>query len=176
MNRLEFIREQKRKHGFVEIMTVRATKLHVDIGEDCSIQDGVILGLDGFGYEKNEMGLYEKFPHYGKVIIGKQVDIYAGTTVQRGSTQDTIIGNGCKIAGQSQIGHNTVMGENCLIGARTIICGSAVLGDNVMTGEFVRIGHGVKIGNNVKISSFTNVTKDVSDDSHVRGIPGEIIS
>ena len=80
------------------------------------------------------MGLYEKFPHYGMVIIGKQVDIYAGTTVQRGSVGNTIIGNGCKIAGQSQIGHNTIMGENCLIGARTIICGSAILGHNVITG------------------------------------------
>jgi len=167
--RLWYLRDLKRTKGMYSCIDTKIAKQkYVIIGHHCEFQEGVLVGLDGFGYEQNETGEYEKFPHYGKVIIGDFVHIYAGTTVQRGSTRDTIIGNGCKIAGQSQIGHNSVMGDNCLFGARSILCGSAILGDNVRIGEYVRIAHGVKVGNNVKIRSYCNITKDVPDDTHVK--------
>lgn len=169
--RLAFIRKLIRERGNPNPYTVSTPV----IGDNCVIQNGVIIGGDGFGYEMDDDGKWLHFPHYGGVIIGNDVDIYAGTTIQRGTTEDTIIGNNTKIAGHCQIGHNSFIGSNCLLGAYTLVCGSAELGDNVMTGEFVRIAPHVKIGNNVKISSYTNVTKDIPNNSHVRGIPGELI-
>lgn len=169
--RLTFIRQQKIKLGHDPIMDTKVAKSRkvVKHGFGCEFQEGVLIGMDGFGYEINENGEYEKFPHYEGVVIGDYVHIYSGTTVQRGGVKDTKIGYGTKIAGQCQIGHSCEIGRNCLIGARTIVCGSAVLGDNVRTGEFVRIAPHVKVGNNVKIRSYCNVTKDVPNDTHVTG-------
>ncbi len=168
--RLDFIRELVRNNGLYQVMSMREALQTgvVEFEGDNYIQEGVIIGLDGFGYEINEKGEYEKFPHYGKVIVEQQVDIYSGTTVQRGSTKDTVIQRGAKIAGNCNIGHNTNIGRHCLIGAHNILCGSVILGHHVKTGEFVRIGHGIKIGNNVTIRSYCNITKDIPDDSKIK--------
>lgn len=144
-------------------------------GKGCIIQEGVTIGLDGFGYERNEKGEYEQFPHYGDVILGDNVEILSPTVVCRGNMHDTVIEDGTKIAGNCQIGHNTRIGRNCLVGPFVCISGSAKLGDNVRIGQFVYIAHGVKIGDNVDISSFTYVSKDIPPNSKVRGIPGEIV-
>ena len=165
--RLDFIRALVRDQGLYQVMSMREALQTgvVEFEGDNMIQEGVIMGLDGFGYEINEKGEYEKFPHYGKVIIEQGVDIYSGTTVQRGSTKDTVIQRGTKIAGNCNIGHNTNIGRHCLIGAHNILCGSVVLGHHVRTGEFVRIGHGIKIGNYSKIRSYSNIIKDLPDNA-----------
>jgi UDP-3-O-[3-hydroxymyristoyl] glucosamine N-acyltransferase len=170
--RLDFIRSIVSKRGINEIHRMIAGRKYVIKGYGCNIQEGVTIGLDGFGYEPDEDGVYVKFPHYGKIIIGHHVDILSPTVVCRGSMNDTIIGDGCKIAGNCQIGHNTSMGENCLIGPFTCVGGSARLGNNVRTGQFVYIAHGVTIGDDVDVSSFTYVSKDVPSGAKVRGIPG----
>lgn len=173
--RLAFIRKLKRTKPYQEVHNSMADMCFwVRKGTGCVIQEGVTIGFDGFGYERNDNGEYEKFPHYGKVILGNNVEVLAPTVICRGSMEDTIIGHGCKIAGNCQIGHNTRMGRNCLIGPFVCVGGSARLGDNVRTGQFVYIAHGVRIGSNVDISSFTYVSKDVPDGAKVRGIPGVI--
>jgi UDP-3-O-[3-hydroxymyristoyl] glucosamine N-acyltransferase LpxD len=169
--RLDFIRKLLKERGFSPMHYGNRMFLS---GADCIIQDGVTIGLDGFGYELDEKNRYEQFPHYGQVRLGDRVHILAPTVVCRGSVRDTIIGDDTKIAGNCQIGHNTRMGKACLIGPFTCVGGSAELGNGVRTGQFVYIAHGVKIGNNVDISSFTYVSKDVPDNAKVRGIPGEI--
>ncbi len=166
--RLTFIRKQKATKEYVLSMNLKVAKKFVKHGVGCEVQEGAYIGMDGFSYEQNENGEYEKFPHYGKVIMGDFVHIYAGTNAQRGSMKDTIIGSGCKIAGNCQIGHNSEMGKNCLIGPFCTIGGSAILGDNVKMGQYVQIAHGIKIGNNVKISSYCHITKNIDNDSHVK--------
>ncbi len=173
--RLAFIRKLVKERGLNEKDVDDLEFVEFTDEKTCLIQEGVLLGMDGFGYEQNEDGEYEKFPHYGKVIIGPFVDIYSGTSVQRGTLGDTIISRGTKISGHCRIGHGSLIGEDCLVGSFSIICGSAVLGDNVKTGEYVRVAPHVKVGNNVNISSYTNVTKDVPNNSHVRGNPGKLI-
>jgi UDP-3-O-[3-hydroxymyristoyl] glucosamine N-acyltransferase len=172
-DRLRFIRKCKDK-AWTEVHDTLDAKPFVTVGANCNIQEGVIVGLDGFGYEKNEAGEYEKFPHSGGVIIGNDVDILTGTCVMRGAVRDTSIGKGTKIASHCQIGHGSKIGRNCLLGAFTLVCGSVVLGDNIRTGQFVQISPHVKVGDNVDISSFTLVSKDVPPNSKVRGISGVI--
>jgi len=175
MSRLQFIRDLVAKRGYNPSMTKKDGLENLIKGENCDIQEGVIIGMDGFGYEQNEFGVYEKFPHYGKIILGDNVDVYAPTVLIRGSVHDTEIGNGTKIAGNCQIGHNCKIGKNCLIGPFVCVGGTSDIGDNVKIGQFVYIAHGIKIGSNCRISSFTMVTKDIPAGSKIRGIPGELI-
>jgi UDP-3-O-[3-hydroxymyristoyl] glucosamine N-acyltransferase len=170
--RLDFIRKMIMERGIIQCNKNRS-EYYIE-GTNCNIQEGVSIGMDGFGYEKNEDGMYVKFPHYGYIRIGDNVDIYSPTVICRGSMYDTLINDGTKIAGNCQIGHNCTIGKNCLIGPFVCVGGSAILGDNVRVGQFVYIAHGVKIGNNVDVSSFTMVDKDIPDNSKVRGIPGVI--
>lgn len=170
--RLDFIRKLKVERGEHNCLDLKTAKnRYFDHGFGCNVQEGVLIGMDGFGYELDEnTGKYVKFPHYGKVILGSYVDIFAPTVVCRGSVGNTIIGSGTKIAGNCQIGHNSQMGENCLIGPYVCVGGSTVIGDNVRIGQFVYIAHGVKIGNNVDISTSSHVFVDVPDDTKVKGV------
>lgn len=171
MTRIDFIRKLKRDKQFTEVhhggLVLR--------GNNCNIQDGVVLGLDGLGYEQNEFGEYEKFPHYNMVNIGNNVDILAGTVVCRGTLRNTVIGDGCKIGGHCQIGHGVHLGKNCLIGTFTCIAGSCDIGDNLCTGQFVYIDSHTKIGNNVKIRSFSYVKGEIPDNATLQGVPAVIV-
>ena len=167
--RLEFIRKLKKERGFIE--TAMGNITDNCFGANCVIQENVTIGVDGFGYEQNEEGEYEKFPHFSNVVIGDNVDVYSFTSIQRGTLTPTYIADGTKIAGHCRIGHSAMIGKNCLIGAYSIVCGSAVIGDNVRMGEYVRIAPHVKVGKNVKITSYSNVLHDVPDGSHMRGNP-----
>jgi len=79
------------------------------------------IGTDGFGFERNEVNELEKFPHYGKVIIGDNVDIGANCTIDRGNMENTIIKSGTKIDNGVHIAHNVLIGNNVIIGACSYI-------------------------------------------------------
>ena len=98
-DRLDFIRKISKERGIDEIFSIEDTKRNdvVEIGNNVKIKDGTVIGTDGWGYERNEKLELEKFPHYGKVIIGDNVDISSGCTIDRGNMHDTIIGEGTKI-------------------------------------------------------------------------------
>jgi len=121
---------------------------NVCIGEGCTIMPGVVIypnttighrviihanaviGGDGFYYKKRAGG-YEKMVTAGCVVIEDDVEIGAGTTIDRGVSADTRIGAGTKIDNQVQIGHDTLIGKHCLIAAQVGIAGACVVGDNV---------------------------------------------
>ena len=121
---------------------------NVRIGNDCTILPGVVIypnttighrviihanaviGGDGFYYKKRAGG-YEKMVTAGSVVIGDDVEIGAGTTIDRGVSADTRIGAGTKIDNQVQVGHDTLIGNHCLIAAQVGIAGACVIGDNV---------------------------------------------
>ncbi len=137
-----------------------ATVLNALVGDRVIIHSGVRIGQDGFGFSMGRDG-HLKVPQIGRVIIQDDVEIGANTTIDRGATRDTIVGEGTKIDNLVQIGHNVEIGRHCVIVAMTGISGSAKLEDFVVLGARVgTIGH-VTIGAGAQIAASGNVMGDV---------------
>jgi len=145
------------------------------IGKNCVIQSGVILGEDGFSYERHENNSLEKFPHKKGIIIGDDVEICANTDIARGSLTDTVISDGTKIDALVHIAHNVKIGKNCMITGGTVIGGSAIIGDSCWTGLNCTIKNKVIIGKNVIVGAGACVIKNVSDGDIVAGVPAKSI-
>jgi UDP-3-O-[3-hydroxymyristoyl] glucosamine N-acyltransferase len=159
----------------------------VRIGENCSIgsfvviknsvlenevhiKDGVKIGSKGFGFIPDKSKNF-RIPHFGKVLLKKGVEIGSGTTIDRGSISDTVLGENTFVDNLVQIGHNVKVGNNCMIVSQVGISGSTVIGDNVVIGGQAGISGHLKIGNNVKIGGNSGVIKDIPDNKKVMGYP-----
>ena len=159
----------------------------VKIGENCTIgsfvviknsilenevyiKDGVKIGSKGFGFIPDKSKNF-RTPHIGKVLLMKGVEIGSGTTIDRGSIGDTILGENTFVDNLVQIGHNVRIGKNCMIVSQVGISGSTVIGDNVVIGGQAGISGHLKIGNNVKIGGNSGVIKDIPDNKKVMGYP-----
>jgi UDP-3-O-[3-hydroxymyristoyl] glucosamine N-acyltransferase len=121
------------------------------VGHRVEIHSGAVIGADGFGYALGE-GRYWKFPQAGIVEIGDDVEIGANTTIDRGSLDDTRIGNGVKLDNLVQVGHNCHIGAHTVMAAQVGLSGSCVIGKNVLIGgqtgfgEHCRVEDGAVIG------------------------------
>jgi UDP-3-O-[3-hydroxymyristoyl] glucosamine N-acyltransferase len=140
------------------------------IEDNVVIQDNCKIGQKGFGFiplkEKNF-----KFPHIGRVIIRNNVEIASSCTIDRGSVDDTIIGENTYIDNQVHIAHNVQIGSNCMIAGQVGFAGSSKLGNNVKIGGQAGISGHLRIGNNVKIGGGSGVVKDVNDNEIIMGYP-----
>jgi UDP-3-O-[3-hydroxymyristoyl] glucosamine N-acyltransferase len=145
------------------------------IGDNCIIQSGIAIGEDGFAYERNNNTILEAFPHYGKVIIGNNVEISTNCSIARGSLKDTIIRNGTKIDALVHIAHNVVIGKNCGLTAGTIIGGSTTIGDTCWLGLNCTLKHKINLGNKVIVGSGASVINDVPDEDIIAGVPAKSI-
>ena len=141
------------------------------VGESCVLHSGVVIGADGFGFTPNEKGEYNKVPQTGNVIIEDNVDIGAGTTIDRATLGSTVIKKGVKLDNQIQIAHNVIIGENTVIAAQTGIAGSTKIGSNCMIGGQVGIAGHIVIGNNVKVQAQSGVGRNVKDNETLQGSP-----
>jgi UDP-3-O-[3-hydroxymyristoyl] glucosamine N-acyltransferase len=140
------------------------------IGKSVIIQDGCKIGLKGFGFiPTNKINL--KFPHIGKVVIGDNVEIGSNCTIDRGSIDDTVIGQNTYLDNQVHIAHNVKIGNNCMIAGQVGFAGSTIIGNNVSIGGQAGISGHLKIGNNVKIGGGSGVVQNVPDNSIVMGYP-----
>ena len=140
------------------------------IGKSVIIQDGCKIGLKGFGFiPNNKINL--KFPHIGKVIIGDNVEIATNCTIDRGSIDDTEIGQNTYLDNQVHIAHNVKIGNNCMIAGQVGFAGSTIIGNNVSIGGQAGISGHLKIGNNVKIGGGSGVVRNVPDNSVIMGYP-----
>jgi UDP-3-O-[3-hydroxymyristoyl] glucosamine N-acyltransferase len=101
------------------------------IGNDVLIHPGCCIGQDGYGFVLFGPEGHLKVPQTGRVLIQNDVEIGAGTTIDRGGLRDTVIGEGTKIDNQVQIGHNVTIGRHCLLAAQIGLAGSLTIGDNV---------------------------------------------
>ncbi len=140
------------------------------LGDNVVIQDGCKIGLKGFGFIPLK-GSNLKFAHIGKVIIEKNVEIAASCTIDRGSIDDTIIGENSYLDNQVHIAHNVKIGKNCMIAGQVGFAGSTTIGNNVSIGGQAGISGHLNIGNNVKIGGGSGVVKDIEDNSVVMGYP-----
>ena len=132
-----------------------------EIGARAIIDSGAVIGADGFGFAP-DAGQWVKIPQIGRVVIGDDVEIGASTTVDRGSLDDTLIGDGCKLDNQIQIGHNCVIGKHCVIAACAAVAGSVTLEDNVIVGGAAMIAGHVRIASGVVISGGSLVMKNIT--------------
>jgi UDP-3-O-[3-hydroxymyristoyl] glucosamine N-acyltransferase len=139
-----------------------------EIGKNCIIHAGAVIGSDGFGFVNKDQKLL-KMPQLGKVIILNNVEIGANTTIDRGTLENTQIGNGVKLDNLIQIGHNVNIGANTVIAAQTGVAGSTKIGENCMIGGQVAISNHLKIGNNVKIAGNSGVIKNIPNNKIVQG-------
>ncbi len=140
------------------------------IGNNVVIQDNTKIGQKGFGFipiKKKNI----KFPHIGKVIIEDNVEIATSCTIDRGSIDDTIIGENTYLDNQVHVAHNVKIGSNCMIAGQVGFAGSSCIGNNVSIGGQAGISGHLKIGNNVKIGGGSGVVKDIEDNQIVMGYP-----
>ena len=134
------------------------------------VQDGTIIGQDGFGYVFDGKK-YIKVPQIGIVKINDDVEIGSNCTIDRGSLNFTEIKKGVKIDNLVHIAHNVVIGENTVIAGQTGIAGSSMIGKNVLMGGQVGISGHLSINDNVQIGAQSGVTKNISKNSIVSGTP-----
>ena len=149
-----------------------ASVLHALVGNRVIIHAGARIGQDGFGFAFID-GRHRKVPQVGRVVIQDDVEVGANTTIDRGATRDTMIGEGTKIDNLVQIAHNVVIGRHCIVVAQTGIAGSARLDDYVVLGGQVGvIGH-VRIGEGAQIAASSNVSTDVPPGVRWGGSPAK---
>lgn len=142
-----------------------------EIGKNCVIHSGTIVGSDGFGFAPNADGTYAKIPQIGNVIIEDDVEIGSCTTIDRATLGSTIIRKGVKLDNQIQIAHNVEVGENTVIASQTGIAGSSKIGKNCVIGGQVGIVGHIVIGDNVRIQAQSGVGKSVKDGEIIQGSP-----
>lgn len=140
------------------------------IGDRVILHSGVVIGADGFGYEFNN-GRHRKIRQAGIVQIDDDVEIGAGTTVDRARFGRTWIGEGTKIDNLVQVAHNVVIGKHCIIVAGTGIAGSAVIGDYVVIAAQSGVGGHVTVGSQARLAARSGVTKDLPGGATYMGFP-----
>jgi UDP-3-O-[3-hydroxymyristoyl] glucosamine N-acyltransferase len=149
-----------------------ATVQHALIGDRIIIHPGVRIGQDGFGFLPSPQG-HQKIPQNRRVIIQDDVEIGANTTIDRGSTRDTVIGEGTKIDNLVQIAHNVSIGRHCLIAGLTGISGSAQVGDFVMMGGQVGLADHVTIGSGAMLGAQSGHISEVPAGGKYLGSPAQ---
>ncbi|MCL6708036.1 UDP-3-O-(3-hydroxymyristoyl)glucosamine N-acyltransferase [Pseudomonas sp. R2.Fl] len=140
------------------------------IGNNVIVFDGARIGQDGFGYAPGPKGML-KIVQVGRVIIQDNVEIGANTTIDRGTMDDTVIGEGTKIDNLVQIGHNVHIGRHCGIVAQVGIAGSTRIGDGVMIGGASGINGHISVGDGVQIAAMSGVIADVPPGEKYGGLP-----
>jgi UDP-3-O-[3-hydroxymyristoyl] glucosamine N-acyltransferase len=141
------------------------------LGERVVIHNNVVVGCDGFGYAKDEQKRWLKIPQTGRVVIEDDVEIGAGTTIDRASVGESRIGRGTKIDNVVQIGHSCTVGEDTLLCAQVGLAGSSHIGSRViLAGQAGVAGH-LTIGDDVVITAKSATSHDVPAGKVISGIP-----
>jgi len=141
------------------------------IGERVIIQSGAVIGADGHGFNPTSIGSWERIPHIGTVIIEDDVEVGAGSTIDRATLGATVIGSGSKLDNLVMIAHNVQIGKNCMIVAQVGIAGSSIVEDNVVLGGQVGVADHVSIGSGAFVAAQSGITKRVAPGSMVSGSP-----
>ena len=142
------------------------------IGRGVRIHANTVIGSDGFGYVQDG-SIHRKVPQIGNVVIGDDVEIGAGVTIDRGALGSTIIGKGTKIDNLVQIAHNVEIGAGCLLVAQAGIAGSSKLGNYVVLAGQVGIAGHLKIGNQAIVAARAGVMNDIPDGEKWLGTPAQ---
>jgi len=141
------------------------------LGNNVLLGNGVVIGGDGFGFAKNEMGHWYKIPQPMPVVIEDDVEIQANTCIDRASVGETRISKGTKIDNLVQVGHGSHIGEHSLLASQVGLAGSTEVGNNViLTGQVGVVGH-CKIGDGAIVTPQSGVAGDIEAGAIVSGAP-----
>jgi UDP-3-O-[3-hydroxymyristoyl] glucosamine N-acyltransferase len=146
------------------------TLSHAVLGARVYVYPGARIGQEGFGFASTRDG-FLSVPQLGRVIVQDDVEVGANTTIDRGSSQDTVIGAGSRLDNLVQIGHNVVLGRCCVIVAQVGISGSTVLEDFVRVGGQAGITGHLRIGRGAEIGAQAGVMSDLVPGAKVVGSP-----
>jgi len=145
---------------------------HALLGNRVNLLPGARVGQEGFGFAQTESGLLT-VPQLGRVVLEDDVEVGANSTIDRGSTQDTVIGAGSRLDNLVMIGHNVRLGRCCVVVAQAGISGSTVLEDfAVMAAQAGLAGH-LRVGKGARIGAQAGVMADVPAGADVVGSPAE---
>ncbi|BDW99657.1 UDP-3-O-(3-hydroxymyristoyl)glucosamine N-acyltransferase [Maricaulis maris] len=153
-------------------LAARVSLLCTDIGENCNILAGAVIGEDGFGVAMSA-GRNSDILHLGSVVIGHNVTIGANTAIDRGLFGETRIGNGTKIDNLCHIAHNCRLGSNVIMAGYSGLAGSAVLEDNAVLAGRVGIYDHVRIGKGAQVGANSAAARDVPDGETWAGNPAQ---
>lgn len=141
------------------------------IGSNVLLQNGVVIGADGFGFAKTAEGRWHKIPQPAPVVIGDDVEVQANSCIDRASVGETRIGRGVKVDNLVQVGHGSHVGEDALLCAQVGLAGSTEIGSRViLTGQVGVVGH-CKVGENAIVTPQSGVANDIAAGALVSGSP-----
>jgi UDP-3-O-[3-hydroxymyristoyl] glucosamine N-acyltransferase len=143
------------------------------LGDHVTLENGVIIGADGFGFAKNhETGRWEKIPQSGPTRLGDWVDVQANACIDRATVGATEIGDGVKVDNLVQIGHGSRVGQNTLLCAQTGLAGSSAVGKNaILAGQAGVAGH-CELGDGVILTAQSGVSHNIPAGKMISGSPG----
>lgn len=133
----------------------------VQMGHDCVVKAGAVIGGEGFGFERDAEGNKFRFPQIGGLIIGDYVEIGANTCIDRGALSDTIIGNYTKINNLCHIAHNNIIGKNVTITGCVNVSGGNVIDDDVWIAPNASVRGYIHLGSNCTLGMGAVATKDI---------------
>lgn len=146
---------------------------HCQLGDGVIVQAGSVIGSDAFYYNRktDRAVQYRKMKSCGRVLIGDQVEIGAGCTIDRGVTADTIIGAGTKLDNQVHIGHDCVLGRNCLLAAQVALAGAVTVEDEVILWGQVGVNKTLTIGKGAVVFGQSGVVSTIAGQKNYWGTP-----
>jgi len=148
-----------------------AIRERTEIGERVVIYNNAVIGCDGFGYAKDEERRWLKIPQAGRVVLEDDVEVGAGTIIDRASTGESRIGRGSKLDNLVQIGHSCTVGEDSLLCAQVGLAGSSHIGSRViLAGQAGVAGH-LTIGDDVVLTAKSATSHDIPPGKVISGIP-----
>ena len=144
---------------------------HCRLGNNVLLQNGVVIGADGFGFAKDDIGNWHKIPQPMPVVIEDDVEIQANSCIDRSSVGETRIARGTKIDNLVQVGHGSRIGEHSLLASQVGLAGSTNVGNHViLTGQVGVVGH-CKIGDGAIVTPQSGVAGDIEAGAIVSGAP-----
>jgi UDP-3-O-[3-hydroxymyristoyl] glucosamine N-acyltransferase len=142
------------------------------LGDHVTLENGAIVGADGFGFAMNELGQWEKIPQSGPVRLGDRVDVQANACVDRATVGTTMIGDGTKIDNLVQVGHGSHVGSNTLLCSQTGLAGSSKVGNNVILAGQVGVAGHCSVGDGAILTAQAGISHDIPAGKTVSGSPG----
>jgi UDP-3-O-[3-hydroxymyristoyl] glucosamine N-acyltransferase len=149
-----------------------ASLSHALLGARVYVYPGARIGQEGFGFASTTDG-FLSVPQLGRVILEDDVEVGANSTIDRGSSRDTVIGAGSRLDNLVQIGHNVILGRCCVIVAQVGVSGSTVLEDFVRVGGQAAMAGHLRIGRGAEIGAQAGIISDVDPGAKVLGSPAQ---
>jgi UDP-3-O-[3-hydroxymyristoyl] glucosamine N-acyltransferase len=144
---------------------------HCRLGDDVILQNGAIVGADGFGFAKDDSGRWHKIVQSGPAVIGNEVEVQANACIDRASVGETVVARGTKIDNLVQVGHGSRVGDNTLLCAQAGLAGSTKVGKNVILAGQVGVAGHCKIGDGAIATAQSGIPNDVPPGAVVSGYP-----